>query len=99
MLGQPVTDYSSIEFHFSNSTGGSNESWQYISPPATLLNNLSDTNFTHVSLPISSFLASNGSTYEGGVAIDYPFEIKWCTNFSPAAPTTVILDNIIWTAN
>ncbi len=92
-LGQPAVNYSAVTISFWNST--LSDSWAYAFPPPTL-NNLSNTTFTHISIPITSFTTSIGSAYLGGVPIDIPFQINWITT---VLGESITLDNLIWTAN
>lgn len=87
LLGNPPANYSSISIQYLYSNG-SNATCNL---SANLINSLSTTAFTRVSIPFTSF---TGNYYITNV--DTPFYVLWQTSVTGSSIT---LDNIVWTSN
>ena len=87
LLGSAASNYSSInvQFFYSN---GADASYNL---PANLINSLSSTVFTRVSIPLIAFPGYNLITN-----VDTPFYMLWQTSTSSSS---IVLDNVQWTAN
>lgn len=88
-LEQPPSNFTSIVVEYMSQ---SSPTYAQYSFPTTLINNLSTTSFTRVSLPFTSFTGYVQSS------IDTPFYIGW---FTTAASTGAVMtfDNVVWTTN
>ena len=89
LLGSPATNYSSINIQYLYSSGD----YASYNFSTALINSLSTTAFTRVSIPFTTFTGS-GNYYL--TAVDTPFYILWQTTVTGSSIT---LDNIVWTAN
>ncbi len=89
MLGIPSSNFSSIKLEFLDSTSITDD---YYYLPTSLINSLSTTSFTHISIPITSFKGN----YALASGINTPFQITWVTS---SASSSLTMDDIVWTAN
>ena len=88
LLGSSSANYSSINIQYFYSNGTTNASYNL---PANLINSLSTTAFTHISIPFSAF---TGDYYQFNV--DTPFYILWQTS---TTGSSISLDDVAWTYN
>ncbi len=89
LLGQPGSNLSTFNIQYNYSIGNYAE---YDFPPS-LINSLSATSFTHISIPFTSFTIGNGYAQ---TTVDTPLYVLWTASISG---TSITIDNVQWTYN